>query len=339
MTRRGEFELIASLFAPLSSEASGALSLTDDAALIDVAPGCELVATIDTLIAGVHFRVDDPPDLVARKALRVNLSDLAAKGARPIGVLQAITLSEATDDPYLEAYARGLGEDLRHFGVPLLGGDTTAHRSPAAAGRGGPFTITIAALGEVPRGQAILRRGARPGELVCVSGTIGDAALGLFALEGRLPPVSPEHYDVLVGRYRLPEPRLALGLRLRGVASACVDLSDGLCADIGHICEVSGVRAELQWHALPISPAAQRRLADDPSLKQLVLGGGDDYELAFTLPIAHRSAVQGLAAQTGIPIAIVGRVRESSGHERDGVTVLGENGEPIQVEKSGYTHV
>jgi len=339
MTRRGEFELIASLFAPLSRMASGALGLTDDVALIDVAPDCELVATIDTVIAGVHFRVDDPPDLVARKALRVNLSDLAAKGARPLGVLQAITLSEATDDSYLERYALGLGEDLRHFGIPLLGGDTTAHRPATVPGRGGPFTITIAALGEVPRGQAILRRGARPGDLVCVSGTIGDAALGLLALEGRLPACTHAHYDMLVRRYRLPEPRLALGQSLRGLATACVDISDGLCADIGHICEASGVRAELKWHALPVSAAAQRRLADDPSLRQFILGGGDDYELAFTLPSSHRARVQELAMRHDMPVAVIGRVRESSDSEKNGVTVLGDDGEPMPVEKSGFTHV
>ena len=168
-TRRGEFELIAALFAPLSKGALGALGLTDDAALIDVAPGCSLVTTVDTVIAGVHFRSDDPPDLIARKALRVNLSDLAAKGAKPVGFLHALALNDGIDDASLERYAAGLAADVTEFGVPLLGGDTTS--GP------GPLSITITAFGEVEKGKALLRSGARRGDVLCVSGAIGDEAI------------------------------------------------------------------------------------------------------------------------------------------------------------------
>ncbi len=194
-TRRGEFQLIADLFSPLTRGAPGALGLTDDVALIDVRPGCQLVTTTDTLIAGVHFRAADPPDLVARKALRVNLSDLAAKGARPIGFLHALSLNDSIDDAYLERYASGLGVDVDAFAVPLLGGDTTS--GP------GPLTITVTAFGEVEKGKALLRGGARAGDILCVTGTIGDSALGLAHLTGAT-------LSKAVERYHLPQPSAAL---------------------------------------------------------------------------------------------------------------------------------
>ncbi|TAK98995.1 MAG: thiamine-phosphate kinase [Rhodospirillaceae bacterium] len=330
MTRRPEFELIATLFAPLARSCPGALSLMDDAALVSPSPGHELVVTTDTLIAGVHFLDDDPPGQVAQKALRVNLSDLAAKGARPIGVLQALTLGDKTDDTFLESYARGFADDLRHFNIPLLGGDTTS------APPGGPLVITITALGELPHGTALLRGGAQPGDLLCVSGTIGDAALGLRALRDQLPPASETHRTELVRRYRVPEPRLALGQALRGIATACLDISDGLCADVGHICTVSRVSAEIVWRTIPISQAAQRRLSDDPSERSLILGGGDDYELAFTVPPAYRTRLSELAEQTATPIAVIGRVTGRDG--KCDVRVMGDDGREIVVPAGGYVH-
>ena len=191
---RSEFALIADLFSPLAKGAAGALSLLDDAALIDVPPGHQIVAAADALIAGVHFREDDPPDLVARKALRVNLSDLAAMGARPVGFLQTLALSLTTDDVYLEKYAGGLDQDIKRFGIPLLGGDTTT--GP------GPFSISITVLGAVEKGRALLRSGARPGDVLCVTGCIGDGALGQVG-QGGVPGVAvwaePYHQGLAEG--------------------------------------------------------------------------------------------------------------------------------------------
>jgi thiamine-monophosphate kinase len=330
MTRRPEFQLIAELFAPLTRGAKGALDLKDDAALITPSPGHELVVTTDTLIAGVHFRPNDPPDTIAQKALRVNLSDLAAKGAKPVGIFQALTLSDATDEQFLTSYADGLRRDLEHFDIPLLGGDTTSTLP------GAPMVVTITAFGEVPSGTALLRSGARAGDLLCASGTIGDAAIGLQLLNGAAWPVSDEHRAMLTGRYHVPQPRLALGHALRGIATASLDISDGLCADVAHICETSRLSAEIQRRLLPISVAAQRRLADDPSLQALVLGGGDDYELAFTVPADARPRLQALADETGTAITVIGHMTESAG--RHNVKVIGDTGQEIAVPSPGYVH-
>ena len=327
MTRRGEFELIADLFAPLARTA-GALGLKDDVAIVTPSPGHDLIVTTDTVIAEVHFRSDDPPDLVARKALRVNLSDLAAKGAKPIAILHALTLGAATDDAYLEAYATGLGVDLKAFDVALLGGDTTASQ--------GALSVTVTAFGEVPHGSAVLRSGARAGDLLCVTGTIGDAAVGLRVLEGRALPMAPAHAEELVDRYRLPQPRVAFGQALRGLATASADVSDGLVADVGHICVASGVSAEIAWRKVPRSGALERALMDDPSLRQSVLGGGDDYEIVFTLPPDRHAAAVAAAARLGTPLAVIGRMVAAMGG--NGVTVLGDNGQAIDVTRPGYTH-
>jgi thiamine-monophosphate kinase len=337
MTRRGEFKLITDLFAPLAT-APGAHGLRDDASYIKPSPGHTLVLKTDTIIAGVHFRHEDPADLVARKALRVNLSDLAAKGARPLGVLQALTLGPKTDDAFLDLYARGLGEDLKTFGISLLGGDTTSHRS----GGEGPLTISITAVGEVPEGQALLRIGAQPDDLLCVSGTIGDAAIGLRALQGQLPPLRETHRAHIIDRYLLPRPRLALGHALRGIATSCLDVSDGLIADVGHICESSGVSAEVIWSAVPRSQAVDRALMDDPSLRDLVLGGGDDYELAFTVPADRRRALFEAASASGTAVAVIGAIgakpAERSAEKQNDVTVRGDFGQEIDVAMPGFSH-
>ena len=293
-------------------------------------PGTDLILTTDTIIAGVHFLPDDPPSLVARKAIRVNLSDLAAKGARPVGVLQALTLATDTGMLFLEGYAEGLTADLREFDLLLLGGDTTVAPS------GGPLAITITAIGEVPSDKALLRSGARVGDLICVSGTLGDAAMGLRALRGQFPPMSAEHTDALVERYRLPRPRLALGQALRGLATACADISDGFCADVGHICEVSHVAAKIMVRMLPISEAVQRRLADNPALLAEILGGGDDYELAFTLPPDRYKDLLAAAERNGTPVTVIGRVVEGNGANH--VTVIGDNGQAVAVPSPGYVH-
>ncbi|MBM3515920.1 MAG: thiamine-phosphate kinase [Alphaproteobacteria bacterium] len=306
-----EFGFIRDLMAPLARGAPGAYGLGDDAATIMPRPGYEIVVTTDALIAGVHFKPDDPPESIGRKALRVNLSDLAAKGADPAGFLLTLTLPHGTTDAWLRAFADGLATDVREFGVPLIGGDTTS--TP------GPLALSVTALGQVPQGQMIRRSGARPGDLLCVSGTIGDAALGLKSND-----------PALVDRYRLPRPRLALGIALRGNASAALDVSDGLVADVGHICEQSAVGATIEIDRLPLSPAARRALTENPRLMDAVLGGGDDYEIAFTLPDARRAFLE---APSEPPITVIGTIMAGTR-----VRVLDRAGIEYPVALPGYRH-
>ncbi len=306
----GEFDLIARLFAPLTKGAPGAHGLRDDAAFLQVSPGHEMVLTTDTLVAGVHFRIEDAPDLVARKALRVNLSDLAAKGAKPVGFLHALTLNDSITDAYLEKYAAGLATDVAAFACPLLGGDTTS--GP------GPLTITITALGEVETGKAVLRSGAKVGDILYVTGTIGDGALGLASLMGEL-----QTFAALIDRYHVPQPRLGLGLS--GIASACLDISDGLVADVGHLCRASGVAAVIERAKIPVSIDARAAVAQDQKWWERILAGGDDYELAFTASSA--------IPETNVSVTAIGRVIAGNG-----VTVLDENGESLSLTVTGYRH-
>jgi thiamine-monophosphate kinase len=268
MPRYSEDDIIARIFAPIAGAA--ALGLKDDAALL--APqSAPLVLTTDMVVAGVHFFADDAPALIAKKALRVNLSDLAAKGAEPIGFLLALALPADWTNDWLEAFAAGLAEDARAYGAPLIGGDTGA--TP------GPLTISITALGRARR--FVPRSGARPGDAIFVSGPIGDAALGLAvrrdpALARRL---SDEARDYLIGRYLLPEPRLDLSGWLAANASAAMDISDGLAGDLAKLCRASGVSAIVDLPSVPLSDAAREAIAIDPGLYETAITGGDDYEI------------------------------------------------------------
>jgi thiamine-monophosphate kinase len=320
----GEFERIARFFAPLAGP--GALGLRDDAALIDGPPGRQLVLTVDAIVAGVDYLPDDPPGLVARKLLRVNLSDLAAKGATPLGYLLTTVLPAECGEGWLADFSAGLAADQAEFSIVLLGGDTS--------GTPGPATLSVTAIGTVAAGQAILRRGALPGDLVYVSGTIGDAALGLRALRGDLAGLDDGARTFLADRYHLPRPRLALGQGLVGIAHAMVDVSDGLVADLGHICAVSGVAALLEAGCVPLSPAAQAALTGDPGLLSLVLAGGDDYELVFAASPAAEPAIAALARALALPIARIGRIAAGSG-----VQVVDETGRVIELAATGYRHV
>ncbi len=327
---RSEFDVIAALFAPLSKNAPGAFNLKDDAAAFDVGAGHEAVITVDTVIESVHFLPDDPPDLVARKALRVNLSDLAAKGAKPVGFLQALSVNSAVTDAYLEQYARGLAADVEEFNIPLLGGDTTS--GP------GPLTISITAVGAVAKGKMIPRGGARAGDLLCVTGTIGDAALGLDFLRGKVKVASRENARFLAARYRLPEPRLGAGAALAGRAGACLDISDGLVADVGHICAASAVAAIIERDKIPLSKAARAAVALEPERWPRIFGGGDDYELAFTLPDTHAAGLQRLADAAKVPMTVIGRIVGAEDAKLAAVTVLDGAGRPVDVPVGGYRH-
>ncbi len=320
-----EFELIERLFAPLSAGAPLAFGLTDDAALIRPRAGTDLVATTDSLVAGVHFLAADPPDLVARKLLRVNLSDLAAMGATPLGHLVNLALPRGAETAWVEEFAAGLAVDQERFGTALIGGDTVATE--------GPLVLGLTALGEVARGRALRRNGARPGDLVMVSGTLGDAALGLRVLRGDRGSLDEGAAAYLVGRYRLPEPRVALGRRLVGLATAAIDVSDGLVADVGHVCAASGVGATLEAAKLPLSAAATARLGESATLVEAVLAGGDDYELALTVSPERAGEAMAAARDLDLPLTIVGRVREG-----EGVAVIGADGERMHLDTGGYRH-
>ncbi|MCC6912753.1 MAG: thiamine-phosphate kinase [Rhodospirillaceae bacterium] len=327
---RSEFDVIAALFAPLAKNAPGAFNLKDDAAAFDVGPGNEVVITVDTVIEGVHFLPDDPPDLVARKALRVNLSDLAAKGAVPVGFLQALSVNTAVTDAYLEQYAKGLAADVEEFKIPLMGGDTTS--GP------GPLAVSITAIGAVAKGKMIPRGGARPGDLLCVTGTIGDAALGLDLLRGKLKVAGRANADHLVARYRLPRPRLAAGAAIKGRAGAGLDISDGLVADVGHICAASGVAAIIERDKIPLSDAARAAVTLEPEYWPRIFGGGDDYELAFTLPHSYAGDLRRLAEEAGVPMTVIGRIAGPEDAKLGAVTVLDGAGRPVEVPKGGYRH-
>lgn len=315
----GEFEFIARRLRPLAT-ARGALALSDDAALLDPSPGRQLVLAKDAMVAGVHFLPDDPPGQVAQKLLRVNLSDLAAMGAAPIGYLLALARPKAITDGWLADFCSGLAADNAALGVALLGGDTVSTT--------GPLTLSLTAVGEVPTGAALLRGGAEPGDDLWVSGTLGDAALGLKVLQGALELAKPAR-AFLIERYRLPEPRLALGEALRGIASAAIDISDGLVADLGHILEVSHVGAELQADALPLSAAAR----EVPGAREAALSGGDDYELLFTAAPERKAEIVALARRLGIPLTRIGAIRPGAD-----LSIRDASGQAVEPPSKGWQH-
>lgn len=310
MTRPSEDALIARFFAPLATSA-GADGLTDDAAVIPPGEG-DLVVTKDMAIAGVHFFPDDPPGLVAAKALRVNLSDLAAKGAVPAGMLLGLGLPADWSVDWLDAFAQGLAADLDAYGCPLLGGDTV--KVP------GPLTLSVTAFGRANR--TVRRRGARPGDLLCVTGTIGDGALGLVARQaerdpatapGWLAALGEDHRRHLVDRYLKPQPRVALARAVARHASAAMDVSDGLVGDLAKMMAASGTGAMVDAGTVPLSLAAAAAIATDPALGTRALTGGDDYEILLACPPARLSALQADAATAGVPLAVIGEVTGSTG--------------------------
>lgn len=323
--KRSEFERIAQYFAPLTQDFPGAFGLTDDAAVIAPSSGNELVVTTDTIIAGVHYIGTEAPGLIAAKLLRVNLSDIAAKGATPLAYTLNIALPVDLEDDWLAKFTEGLAADQAEFGIVLIGGDSVA--TP------GPVTLTLTAFGEVPVGKALLRRNAKAGDSVFVTGQIGDGALGLRAARGQLPGISTADSAWLVDRYQRPRARVSVGPGLLGYAHASADVSDGLVADLGHITEASGLSARIQVDSVPLSDAAKRVLQGDPSLVQTVLTGGDDYELVFAAPSSVRQHLDALSRSTGVAITEIGRVDDGKG-----VTVMDPTGKPMLLSRGGYAH-
>jgi thiamine-monophosphate kinase len=302
-----EFDRIARHFRPLAGP--GALGLTDDAAVFAPPPGRDLVVTADAMVESVHFLPNTAPDLVARKLLRVNLSDLAAMAAAPLGYLVTLSVPRSFGDDWFAGFASGLAADQSAFGVAMLGGDTT--QTP------GPLTVSLTAIGHVAPGMALRRSGAQPGDAVWVTGTIGDGVLGLAAARGEL--ADPDGY--LKGRYDLPTPRL--GLPLAGWARACMDVSDGLFQDLGHICRASGVGAVVEAALVPLSAQA---IAAGPAWREMALVGGDDYELLLAAPA-------GQPPPPGMTATRIGRFEVG-----EGVRVLGPDGRDLGLDRRGWSH-
>jgi thiamine-monophosphate kinase len=329
MARASEFDIIARHFAPLSRGAPGAFDLTNDAAVWRPTAGMDAVITSDCLVAGVHFLTADPPASVAAKLLAVNLSDLAAMGAAPVGYTLAAAWPAEIDDAWIEAFAEGLGRAQAVNGVVLFGGDTVS--TP------GPVTLTITAFGEAAAGRALSRSGAEAGDDVYVTGTIGDAALGLRVLQGTLAPPSKEAAVYLAGRYREPTARTKIGVGLAGLATSAIDVSDGLAADLGHLAAGSGTRFDIQAEKVPVSPAVAACLERKPALLESVFGGGDDYELAFTASPDRRAAMAHLAETAGVGITRIGSV-EAAADDGPGVRFLDAAGADVTPKTPGFRH-
>jgi thiamine-monophosphate kinase len=323
----GEFETIARLFRPLTGGSPEALDLLDDVAALSGRPGSELVITTDTMVEGVHFLPSEPLDLVARKLLRANLSDLAAKGAEPHGYLLTVAWPRRTGFDAKAQFAAGLRQDQAAFGVRLLGGDTVS--TP------GPLTVGATLLGWTPAGRLVRRGGARAGDVLLVSGTIGDAGLGLRVLQGGAAELGGVHRDAVVERHRLPTPRLALRDALRRHARAAADVSDGLLADAGHIGEASGLGVEVALERLPLSPAAEAWLARQPDRAVALLDlatAGDDYEVVCTAVEGAVDALQAEAAAAGAPFTVIGRM------SAEPELRVALDGRALPLERTGWTH-
>lgn len=316
--RIGEFELIARYFAPLTRDFEGAGGLKSDNAFLPADPRQDLAVKTDTVVAGVHFLADEAPASVAAKALRVCLSDLAAGGASPFCYQLSLSLPAGWTERWIAAFARGLAADQRRYGIVLSGGDTV--QAP------GPLTVTITAFGRVPRGRGLKRTGAQAGDRLWVSGTIGDAALGLLAARGEI------NDRFLEDRYRKPQPRTTLGPRLLGIATATADVSDGLLADAGHIAEASQLVVVIERERVPLSAAAQRILDATPGLWPLVLSGGDDYELVMAVPGRKTAALQKAAQSAGVPVTEIGRFERGKGIR------LMVDGQAMAAPRLGYAH-
>ena len=324
----GEDRIIARYFRPLAYHPA-AFQLIDDAAALTPSPGNDLVLTVDAIVGGVHFFPDDPPDAVAKKALRVNLSDLAAKGAKPAGFLLMLALPKDASEGWIAGFARGLAADARTYACPLLGGDSV--RTP------GPATISITAFGMVPRGTMVHRAGARPGDRVLVSGTIGDGAFGLMlhrpsGVDGWT--LGRAQQKALVGRYLLPQPRSTIAEAVRRHASAAMDVSDGLVGDLAKLCAASGVSADVEIERVPLSPAGRQVVAAAPEMIDRALTGGDDYEIVCAIPGKQLVAFRTAAAKARVPVAEIGVITKGRSPPR----FLDQTGKPLLFKTASFSH-
>ena len=313
-----EFDVIARHFT--RPAANAVLGVGDDCALVDVTNGMDLAVSTDTMVSGTHFFPDVDPEALGHKALAVNLSDMAAMGAMPYWTMLALTLPKV-DHEWLGAFAKGFFDLAEEFDVSLIGGDTTR----------GPLTLTVTIMGEVPAGAAIRRSGAKVGNDIWVSGRIGDAALAVAHRHGRLV-LTEEDYREAVMRLYEPSPRVNLGQALRGLATAAIDVSDGLLADLTHICRLSGVGATVELGAVPVSSIGAKHLGTDAG-RTAIVAGGDDYELCFTAHPNSRESIQDLTKMLGVPLTRIGQVKRGKG-----VSLVGEDGKPVKIDGRGYDH-
>jgi thiamine-monophosphate kinase len=319
-----EDHLIARFFKPLASH-PGALGLSDDAAFLTPPPGCDVVLKADAIVGGVHFFPDDAAHTVASKALRVNLSDLAAKGARPLGFLLSLAIPKDVGEDWLAGFSEGLRGDAVLFGCPLFGGDTD--RTPV------PITVSIAMFGSVPEGTMVRRAGALPGDRVFVSGTIGDAALGVMVRGGKIRNLSEPHRKHLLSRYLLPQPRNALAEAVRTHATAAMDISDGLAGDFGKLCRASGVGADIDVARVPLSDAAKAVIDADSSMLETAITGGDDYEVVCTVPAAKVDSFRAAAKAAQVAVSEIGEIKAGTG-----ARFLGPDGHALSFKRPSFSH-
>lgn len=322
-----EFSIIDELFTPLTEGCAGALGLGDDVALI--AQG-RCVVSKDMLIAGVHFRKDDPLDLVAQKVMRVNISDLIAKGVKPEGYFLGCAWPQKSEYADIATFVEGLQKDQSQFKCRLYGGDTTRHRVASA-----PLVISATFFGDPPAAGIVSRGGAQSGDDVYVTGTIGDSGLGLMALSGKLK-LSPEQTSYVISRYHLPQPRMTFGTALHNFATASMDISDGLVADTHHLAKQSGVQIILDGERMPLSQAARDWLINQPRKNDGLVklaSFGDDYEILFTAPVSMRRAIEMAAKASRTDVSRVGTVRRGVG-----TVLIGEGGDPLPVDQNGFDH-
>jgi thiamine-monophosphate kinase len=322
----GEDRLIARLFAPIATH-PGALSLTDDCGVVTPPPGHDLVLTTDAIVGGVHFFADDPAYAIAGKAMRVNLSDLAAKGAAPLGFLVSLALPKEIGEDWLIGFAEGLRGDAARYACPLFGGDTVY--TP------GPVMVSVSMFGSLPQGTMVRRAGAKPGDRIFVSGTIGDAALGLLlrrdpAKDWKISAADRQH---LSDRYLLPQPRTALAEAVRMHASAAMDVSDGFAGDLAKLCRVSHVAAAVEVARIPLSDAARALIAAEPSLLKTALTGGDDYEIVCTVPQEKADSFRAAAVKAGIVVTEIGLIE--AGQD---ARILGGDGVPLTFSRASFSH-
>lgn len=319
----GEDKLIARYFAPLATH-PGALGLSDDAAFIAAPSGCDLVLKTDGIVGGVHFFVEDAAHTVACKALRVNLSDLAAKGARPLGFLLTLALPRGIGEDWLKDFAEGLRGDAVLYGCPLFGGDSVY--TP------GPVTISVAMFGSVPNGTMVRRAGAKAGDIIFVSGTVGDAALGLGLRKGANWTLSKAQRQHLAARYLLPQPRNALAEAVRTHASAAMDVSDGLAGDLAKLCRVSQVAAEVDAARVPLSEATREVLSADPAAREAVLTGGDDFEILCTVPPDRAGSFRAAAQAAKVAVTEIGTIAAGEGAR------FAAEGRPLEFARAAFSH-
>jgi len=321
---KGEFDLIETYFAPLAKAEPGSLNLKDDAAVLRLGQGLEMVVTTDCLVSGVHFIPDDPPETLAAKLIGVNFSDLASMGAAPRFFTIAAAFPRTLEEGWIKRFAEGIKQCQERFGGVLVGGDTVS--------TDGPMTLTLTAFGEVPEGTAVKRSGAKPGDALFVTGVIGDAYAGLRLLEGRFDHLETSDKDYLIERYRKPTPQVKAGQALRGIASAMIDISDGLAADLGHLCEASGLGGVVDSKAIPLSSAVANLLAEDHLTYEEIITGGDDYELLFSVPENKIGALEAVCTSFEKPISRIGAAQE--GRE----VVFKDGNIRLDFDRTGYCH-